>query len=324
MKIIDNVNKKYGDGSAFILGKQSAISCPVIPTNLLKLDLILGVGGIPKGRIIEIYGPESSGKTTLCQHIIAECQNLGGKAAFVDVENSLDPHWLKVCNVDLDELIVSQPDYGEQALSITEEYIRSKEVDLVVVDSVAALVPKAEIEGEMGDAHMALQARLMSQGLRKLTGAIKQSNSILIFTNQLRSKIGVMFGSPETTTGGNALKFYASIRIDLRKRNPIKLADETIGNEHRVTIKKNKVAPPYKVTDLKLYFDEGFSKSSDILDLALELGIIQKGGSWFTFPDGEKLQGEKNALEKLKNDSLEEVESRIRAEFGLPLCEYTF
>jgi recombination protein RecA len=287
----------------------------------LALDLALGVGGIPKGRIIEIYGPESSGKTTICQHIIAEAQKQGGVAAFVDVEHALDPIYAEKCGVRIEDLYVSQPDTGEQALEITEALVRSGVLSVVVVDSVAALVPRAEIEGEMGDSHVGLQARLMSQALRKLTGAIKTTNTAVIFTNQLRQKIGVMFGSPETTTGGMALRFYASVRLDIRRIEGIKEGSEVMGNRTRVTVKKNKVAPPFKVAEFDIMYNQGISKVGDVLDLAVEHGIIEKRGSFYSYGDARLAQGRENSktyLEENPKIALE-IENKIREKFSLPL-----
>jgi recombination protein RecA len=292
-----------------------------IPTGSLALDLALGVGGVPKGRIVEIYGPESSGKTTLCQHIIAEAQKQGGVAAFVDVEHAFDPVYAAKCGVKIEDLYVSQPDTGEQALEITEALVRSGVLSVVVVDSVAALVPRAEIEGEMGDSHVGLQARLMSQALRKLTGAIKTTNTVVIFTNQLRQKIGVMFGSPETTTGGMALRFYASVRLDIRRIDGIKEGSEVTGNRTRVTVKKNKVAPPFKVAEFDIMYNQGISKEGDVLDLAVEHGIIEKRGSFYSYEDNRLAQGRENSktfLEENPKVTLD-VENKIRAKFSLPL-----
>lgn len=324
MKVIDAINKKFGNRAAFLMGEESSDFIPVIPTGSFKLDSALGVGGVPRGRIIEVFGPESSGKTTLCQHIIAEAQKMGGICAFVDVEHALDPYWMGITGVDIDSLYISQPDTGEQGLDITEMYVRSGEIDLVIVDSVAALVPKAEIEGEMGDAHMALQARLMSQAMRKLAGIVKQSNTCVIFTNQLRQKIGVMFGDPETTTGGMALRFYAAVRIDLRKTEKIKDKEDVIGNEVKATIKKNKVAPPYKITKFEIRYDEGISLLSELIDYGVDLGIIEKAGAgWFTF-EGTKVQGMPNLRDLLKKDKtvLQSIEDKIRLNLGLPIRRY--
>jgi len=321
MKIIDEINKKFGNRAAFLMGEDASDCVLVIPTGSFRLDVALGVGGMPRGRIIEIFGPEGSGKTSLCQHTIAEAQKMGGRCAFVDVEHSLDPHWLDVCGVDIGNLIVSQPDTGEQALDIVEMYVRSGDIDLVVVDSVAALVPKAEIEGEMGDSHMALQARLMSQAMRKLTGSISKSKTCVIFTNQLRDKIGVMFGNPETTTGGNALKYYAAIRIDLRKGETLKENGEAVANKIKATIKKNKVSPPYKIAEFEIYYNEGISLLSELIDYAISFGVIEKGGAgWFTFSE-TKVQGMPNLRSLLKEDTqlLQTIEDQVRTNLGLPI-----
>jgi recombination protein RecA len=284
----------------------------------LALDLALGIGGIPRGRITEIFGPESSGKTTLCQHIIAECQKLGGIAAFVDVEHALDPAYAARCGVNIDELYISQPDTGEQGLEITEALVRSGAVDVVVVDSVAALVPQAEIEGDMGDAHMGLQARLMSQALRKLTGAIKRSNTAVIFTNQLRMKIGVLFGNPETTTGGNALKFYAAVRLDMRRMEAIKQSGDVTGNRVRVRVKKNKVAPPFKMAEFDIMFDHGISREGSLLDVGVESGTIEKRGSFYSYSDTRLGQGRENAKQFLRDnaDMMAQIEADIRQMIG--------
>ena len=313
------IRKRYGEGAIMQLGGSSSLNIAAIPTGCLALDVALGVGGIPEGRITEIYGPESSGKTTLCQHIIAECQERGGIAAFVDMEHALDPAYAKRCGVNIDDLYISQPDTGEQALEIAEALIRSGAVDVIVIDSVAALVPQAEIEGDMGDAHMGLQARLMSQALRKLTGAVKRSNTALIFTNQLRMKIGVLFGNPETTSGGNALKFYAAIRLDLRKREPIERGNEVIGNRVRARVKKNKVAPPFKVAEFDIMFDHGISKEGSILDIAVESGIIEKRGSFYSYGDTRLGQGRENVKEFLQNNQeiTSQIENEVRLAVGL-------
>jgi recombination protein RecA len=273
------LRKRYGDGAIMKLGEASDMTVEAIPTGSIALDLALGIGGVPRGRITEIYGPESSGKTTICQHIIAEAQRLGGICAFVDVEHALDPTYARRCGVDVDNLYLSQPDTGEQALEITEALVRSGAIDVVVIDSVAALVPRAEIEGEMGDSHVGLQARLMSQALRKLAGAIKKSNTAVIFTNQIRMKIGVLFGNPETTTGGNALKFYASVRLDVRRTESIKSGGDVIGNRTRVKVKKNKVAPPFKEAEFDIMYNEGISVTGDVLDMAANLDIVEKRGA---------------------------------------------
>ncbi len=316
-----NLRKRFGDAAIMKLGDAQHLQVAAIPTGSLALDIALGVGGVPKGRIIEIYGPESSGKTTVCQHIIAESQRQGGVCAFVDVEHALDPIYAERCGVNINELYVSQPDTGEQALEITEALVRSGVMSVVVVDSVAALVPRAEIEGEMGDSHMGLQARLMSQALRKLTGAIKSTNTVVIFTNQLRQKIGVMFGNPETTTGGMALRFYASVRMDIRRIQAIKDKGDVTGNRTRVTVKKNKVAPPFKVAEFDIMYNEGISKIGDILDIAVEEDIVAKRGSFYSYGDTRLAQGRENAKVFLAEEpelSLE-IENKIREKFGLPL-----
>jgi recombination protein RecA len=303
------------------LGEAQHLQVESIPTGSLALDIALGVGGVPKGRVVEIYGPESSGKTTLSQHIIAEAQKQGGVCAFVDVEHALDPLYAQKCGVQIDDLYVSQPDTGEQALEITEALVRSGVLSIVVVDSVAALVPRAEIEGDMGDSHMGLQARLMSQALRKLAGAIKTTNTIVIFTNQLRQKIGVMFGNPETTTGGMALKFYASVRMDIRRIQAIKDKGEVTGNRTRVTVKKNKVAPPFKVAEFDIMYNEGISKVGDILDIAVEEEIVDKRGSFYSYADTRLAQGRENAKGYLlENPEMAfEIENIIRGKHNLPL-----
>ncbi|MGW8319454.1 MAG: recombinase RecA, partial [Candidatus Promineifilaceae bacterium] len=282
-RTLDALTKRFGEGTIMRLGDAQHLQVEAIPTGSLALDIALGVGGLPRGRVVEIYGPESSGKTTLCQHVIAEAQKRGGICAFIDMEHALDPNYAARCGVDVDNLYVSQPDTGEQALEIAEALIRSGTMDVVVIDSVAALVPRAEIEGEMGDAHVGLQARLMSQALRKLSGAIKQTNTVVIFTNQLRMKIGVMFGSPETTSGGNALKFYASVRLDIRRIQSIKVSGEVVGNRTRVKVKKNKVAPPFTECEFDIMYNEGISKEGDVLDLAVEYDLVDKRGSYFRY-----------------------------------------
>ena len=297
------------------LGEFKAMEIEAIPTGALGLDIALGIGGVPRGRIVEIYGPESSGKTTLALHVVAEAQKEGGEAAFIDAEHALDPVYAKKLGVDIDNLIVSQPDTGEQALEITESLVRSGALDVIVVDSVAALVPKAEIDGDMGDSHMGLQARLMSQALRKLAGAINKSKTVLIFINQLREKIGVMFGNPETTTGGRALKFYASVRMDIRKIENIKQDGEVVGSRARVKVIKNKVAPPFREAEFDIVYGEGISRAGNILDMAVNMDIIEKSGSWFSY-NGERIgQGRENVKKYLKQNPeiLDEVESKVRA-----------
>ena len=320
-KTLDLLTKKYGEGTIMRMGDAQHLNIDTIPTGSLSLDIALGVGGIPRGRVIEIYGPESSGKTTLCQHIIAEAQRLGGICAFVDMEHALDPIYAARCGVDVENLYVSQPDTGEQALEIADALIRSGTMDIVVVDSVAALVPRAEIEGEMGDTHVGLQARLMSQALRKLSGVIKQTNTAMIFTNQLRHKIGVMFGSPETTSGGNALKFYASVRLDIRRIQAIKSGGEVTGNRTRVKVKKNKVAPPFTESEFDIMYNEGISRTGDVLDLSVEYGLVDKRGAYFRYGDTLLGQGRENAKIFLfeNPEMLDELEYLIRREAGLPL-----
>jgi recombination protein RecA len=313
-KAVSDILKRYGDGSIMRLGEAHSMVVDVVPTGSLSLDLALGVGGIPRGRITEIYGPESSGKTTLCQHIVAEAQKLGGTCAFIDMEHALDPAYAAKCGVDIDNLLVSQPDTGEQALEITETLVRSGGIDLVVIDSVAALVPRSELEGDMGDATMGVQARLMSQALRKLSGAINQTKTMVVFTNQLRQKIGVMFGNPETTTGGQALKFYASVRLDVRRVQSIKVGEEVIGNRTRVRVVKNKVAPPFRTAEFDIMYNVGISKVGDILDLATQLEVIQKRGAFFSYGDIRIGQGRENAKEFLRQnvDLAREIEMVIR------------
>lgn len=318
-RTLDTLTKRFGEGAIMRLGDAHHMQIEAIPTGALSLDLALGVGGVPRGRVIEIYGPESSGKTTLCQHIVAEAQKRGGTCAYIDMEHALDPSYAAKCGVDIDNLYVSQPDTGEQALEIAEALIRSGAMDVVVVDSVAALVPRAEIEGEMGDSHMGLQARLMSQALRKLSGIIKQTNTVMIFTNQLRMKIGVMFGNPETTTGGNALKFYASVRLDVRNIQSIKAGGEVIGNRTRIKVKKNKVAPPFTECEFDIMYNEGISKTGDVLDLAVNYGIVDKRGAYFRYKDVLLGQGRENAKTYLSEspDLVDELESLIRQEVGM-------
>lgn len=315
---LDMIEKAHGKGSAMRLGEKSAMAVEVVSTGSLGMDLALGVGGLPKGRVIEIFGLESSGKTTATLHAIAEVQKAGGICAFIDAEHALDPAYAAKLGVNTDELIVSQPDNGEQALEIADTLVRSGAVDMIVVDSVAALVPKAEIEGEMGDSHMGLQARLMSQALRKLTAAVARSKTILIFINQIRMKIGVMFGNPETTTGGNALKFYSSVRIDIRRVGSIKDKEEIVGNQTRVKIVKNKLAPPFKTVDFDIMYGEGISKTGEILDIGVEFNILEKSGTWFSY-NGNKLgQGRENAKKHLKENPklAQEIENKIRANYG--------
>ncbi|HMM27784.1 MAG TPA: recombinase RecA [Aggregatilineaceae bacterium] len=330
LKALDNtvseLTKRYGDGTIVRLGDASHLQVEVIPTGSLAIDLAIGVGGIPRGRITEIYGPESSGKTTLCLHVIAEAQRMGGVCAFVDMEHALDPVYSQRLGVDVDNLYISQPDTGEQALEITDALVRSGAVDVVVLDSVAALVPRAELEGEMGDTHVGLQARLMSQALRKLSGAIKHSNTAVLFTNQLREKIGVMFGNPETTTGGRALRFYASLRIDIRRIQAIKRKDEVIGNRTRVKITKNKVAPPFRQCEIDILYNEGFSKEGDVVDLGLETGVIEKRGAFYRYNDGLIGQGRENAKEYLRDnpDLMYEIETLIRQSYNIMPLQHVF
>ncbi|MEY4376535.1 MAG: hypothetical protein RJB26_1085 [Pseudomonadota bacterium] len=311
---LGQIEKQFGKGSVMRLGESTALDFDVIPTGSLGLDIALGVGGLPKGRVVEIYGPESSGKTTLTLQVIAECQKAGGTAAFVDAEHALDPTYAEKLGVNVQDLLVSQPDTGEQALEITDMLVRSGAVDVVVVDSVAALTPKAEIEGEMGELQVGLHARLMSQALRKLTGNIKRSNTIVIFINQIRMKIGVMFGSPETTTGGNALKFYASVRLDIRRIGALKNGEEVVGNATRVKVVKNKVAPPFRETEFEIIYGAGISHEGEIIDLGANNGIVEKSGSWYSYK-GERIgQGKDNAREFLRNNPhiAEEIETQIR------------
>lgn len=309
------IDKQFGKGSVMRLGDYAAVrDIDVIPTGSLSLDIALGVGGLPRGRVVEIYGPESSGKTTLTLHIIAECQKNGGTAAFVDAEHALDPQYAKKLGVNVDELLISQPDTGEQALEIADMLVRSGGIDVIVIDSVAALTPKAEIEGEMGDQHMGLQARLMSQALRKLTANIKRSNTLVIFINQIRMKIGVMFGNPETTTGGNALKFYASVRLDIRRVGAVKKGDEIMGNETRVKVVKNKVAPPFKVADFDILYNIGISREGEIIDLAVDHDLLEKSGAWYNYKGEHIGQGKDNARQYLKEhkEIMRELEQELR------------
>ncbi len=313
-KALSDITKRYGDGSIMRLGEAHHLVVEAIPTGALSLDIALGVGGIPRGRITEIYGPESSGKTTICQHIVAESQKLGGTAAFIDMEHALDPAYASRCGVDVESLLISQPDTGEQALEIAETLVRSGAVEIIVIDSVAALVPRAEIEGDMGDSPMGMQARLMSQALRKLSGVIKQTNTAVVFTNQLRQKIGVVFGNPETTTGGMALKFYASVRLDVRRIQSIKLGADIIGSRTRVRVVKNKVAAPFRTAEFDIMYNEGISKAGDLLDLATNLDIITKRGSFYSYGDIRLGQGRENSKDFLRknNDLAEEIELAIR------------
>ncbi len=315
---LGQIERAFGKGSIMRLGQDTKIDIEAISTGSLGIDIALGIGGLPKGRIIEIYGPESSGKTTLALSVIAQAQKKGGTCAFVDAEHALDPSYAKKIGVDVENLLVSQPDSGEQALEIADTLVRSGAIDVMVVDSVAALVPKAELEGEMGDAHMGLQARLMSQALRKLTATVARSNTLIIFINQIRMKIGVMFGNPETTTGGNALKFYASVRIDIRRIGAIKDKEDVIGSQTRVKIVKNKVAPPFKTVDFDIMYGEGISKTGELVDLGVKSGIIEKAGAWFSY-NGEKIgQGRENAKKFLKDNPTvaDEIENKIRADAG--------
>ena len=315
---MSQIEKQFGKGSVMKLGEFKAMEIEAIPTGALSLDMALGIGGVPRGRIIEVFGPESSGKTTLALHVVAEAQKMGGEAAFIDAEHALDPVYAKKLGVDIDNLIVSQPDTGEQALEITESLIRSGALDVIVVDSVAALVPKAEIDGDMGDSHMGLQARLMSQALRKLAGAINKSKTVLIFINQLREKIGVMFGNPETTTGGRALKFYASVRMDIRKVENIKQDGQVIGNRVRVKVIKNKVAPPFREAEFDVLYGKGISKVGNILDMAVNLDIVEKSGAWFSYNGQRISQGRENAKRYLEEhpDIMDEIEKKVRDNFA--------
>lgn len=318
------IEKQFGKGSVMKLGEQGAnMNIEAVPTGSLSLDVALGVGGVPKGRIIEVYGPESSGKTTVALHMVAEVQKRGGIAGFIDAEHALDPVYAKNIGVDIDNLYISQPDNGEQALEITETMVRSGAVDIVIVDSVAALVPRAEIDGEMGDSHVGLQARLMSQALRKLTAVISKSNCIVIFINQLREKVGVMFGNPETTTGGRALKFYSSVRLDVRRIEALKMAGEIIGNRTRIKIVKNKVAPPFKEAEFDIMFGKGISREGDVLDLAANEGIVVKSGAWYAYEGNKIGQGRENAKVYLRDNPevFAEIENKVRERFGFPLNE---
>ena len=316
---LTQIEKQFGKGSVMKLGDKASVPVSVIPTGCLELDIALGVGGVPRGRIIEIYGPESSGKTTVALHMVAEAQKLGGAAAFVDAEHALDPIYAKNLGVDTDNLYVSQPDTGEQALDITEALVRSGAIDIIVIDSVAALVPKAEIDGEMGQSHVGLQARLMSQALRKLAGIVNKSNTVAVFINQLREKVGVMFGNPETTPGGRALKFYASVRLDVRRIETIKSGDEMIGNRTKIKVAKNKVAPPFKNAEFEIYYGEGISAESSVLNLGVTIGLIKKSGSWFSYNDVRIGQGKDNARLYLRDnkDVYEEIKAAILKEYNL-------
>ena len=317
---LSQIEKQFGKGSVMKLGDSSAsMNVETIPTGSLSLDIALGLGGIPKGRVIEVYGPESSGKTTVALHMVAEVQKRGGVAGFIDAEHALDPVYASKIGVDIDNLYISQPDNGEQALEITETLVRSGAVDIIIVDSVAALVPKAEIDGDMGDSHVGLQARLMSQALRKLTACISKTNCTVIFINQLREKVGVMFGNPETTTGGRALKFYSSVRMDVRRIETLKQAGEMIGNRTRIKVVKNKIAPPFKEAEFDIMFGEGISREGDILDLAANIGVINKSGAWYAY-NGDKIgQGRENAKQYLREhpDVMAEAESKVREHYGL-------
>ena len=314
---LSQIEKQFGKGSVMKLGEFTAMNVEAIPTGALSLDVALGIGGIPRGRIIEVYGPESSGKTTLTLHMIAEAQKMGGEAAFIDAEHALDPVYAKHLGVDIDNLIVSQPDTGEQALEIAEALVRSGALDIIVVDSVAALVPKAEIDGDMGDSHIGLQARLMSQALRKLAGAINKSKAVIVFINQLREKVGIMFGNPETTTGGRALKYYSSVRLDIRKIENIKQDGEIVGNRARVKVVKNKMAPPFREAEFDIVYGKGISKSGNILDIAVNLDIVEKSGSWFSYNGTRIGQGRENVKKYLEEnlEMMDEIESKIRENY---------
>jgi recombination protein RecA len=316
---ISQIEKQFGQGSIMRMGEDTIVKIEGIPTGSISLDAALGIGGIPQGRITEVYGPESSGKTTLTLHIIAEAQKSGGLAAFIDAEHAMDPEYAKKLGVDTDNLLISQPDTGEQALDITETLVRSGALDVIVIDSVAALVPKAELDGDMGDSHMGLQARLMSQALRKLTGTVSKSRTSVIFINQIRHKIGVMFGSPETTTGGNALKFYASVRLDIRRIGQIKEGDQVVGNRTRVKVVKNKVAPPFKTTEFDIMYGEGISYEGDLLDLAVQADIVNKMGAWYSFNKEKIGQGKENAKRYLQDNEnvCTEIETGVKAFLGM-------
>ena len=316
---IAQIERDYGKGSIMRLGENADVMVEAIPTGSLSLDAALGIGGVPKGRIIEIYGPESSGKTTLALHIVAEAQKRGGEVAFIDAEHALDPTYARALGVDIDSMLISQPDTGEQGLEICEALVRSGAIDVVVVDSVAALTPRAEIEGDMGDSHVGLQARLMSQALRKLTPVISKSNCVVIFINQLREKVGVMFGNPETTTGGRALKFYASVRMDVRRIETLKQGGEMVGNRTRIKVVKNKIAPPFKEAEFDIMFGEGISKEGDVLDLAADLGIVNKSGAWYAYDNAKIGQGRENAKQYLREhpEVMDEIEHQVRVSYGL-------
>ena len=318
-KALSDITKRYGDGSIMRLGEAHQLTLDAIPTGALSLDIALGVGGVPRGRITEVYGPESSGKTTICQHIVAEGQKLGGTCAYIDMEHALDPAYAARCGVDIESLLISQPDTGEQALEITETLVRSGAVDIIVIDSVAALVPRAEIEGDMGDSPMGMQARLMSQALRKLSGAIKQTNTAVIFTNQLRQKIGVMFGNPETTTGGRALKFYSSVRADIRRISAIKDGDTVIGNRTKVKIVKNKLAPPFREAEFDILYGLGISREGDVLDLAVQHNIVEKSGAWYSYSTERIGQGRENARQFLRDhpDTFARIDTQVRQTLGM-------
>jgi recombination protein RecA len=317
---ISQIQRQFGKGSIMRLGSKETENIPVIPTGALSLDIALGVGGLPKGRITEVFGPESSGKTTLALQVVAQAQKLGGSAAFIDAEHALDTSYAQRLGVDIDSLLVSQPDFGEQALEIAEILIRSNGVDVIVIDSVAALVPKAEIDGNVGDAHVGLQARLMSQAMRKFTGVLNRSNTVLIFINQIRMKIGVMFGNPETTTGGNALKFYSSLRLDIRRIGQIKEGNDIIGNRTKVKVVKNKVAPPFKEAEFDIIYGEGISRTGDLLDLASNLEIVEKSGSWYSYKEERIGQGRENSKRFLLEnpEMMSEIETKVRLAYGLP------
>jgi recombination protein RecA len=316
---VSQIERAFGKGSIMRLGQRETVETEVVPTGSIGLDIALGIGGLPRGRIVEIYGPESSGKTTLALHAIAEAQRKGGLCAFIDAEHALDPIYARKLGVSIDDLLISQPDAGEQALEIADTLVRSGAVDVLVIDSVAALVPRAELEGEMGDSHVGLQARLMSQALRKLTGSVSRSRTMIIFINQIRMKIGVMFGNPETTTGGNALKFYSSVRLEIRRIGAIKDRDEVVGNQTRVKVVKNKLAPPFKMVEFDIMYGEGISKTGELLDLGIKAGIVEKSGSWFSFGSERIGQGRENAKQYLKDhpERATEIEAKIRQNAGL-------